>query len=53
MSFFLQQSKGCFYTLGVGHEGGAPVHNARFAFNEDILALGVETHCRFALALLG
>ncbi|MEJ2170244.1 MAG: M20 family metallopeptidase [Desulfobacterales bacterium] len=53
MSFFLQQSKGCFYALGVGHEGGAPVHNARFAFNEDILALGVETHCRFALALLG
>ncbi len=53
MSFFLQQSKGCFYALGVGREGGAPVHNAGFTFNEDILALGVETHCRYALELLG
>ena len=53
MSFFLQQSKGCFFMLGAGREGGAPVHNAKFAFNEDILALGVETHCRLALELLG
>jgi len=52
MSFFLQQSKGCFFALGVGYEGGAPVHNPKFAFNEDILALGVETHCRAALELL-
>ena len=53
MSFFLQQSKGCFYALGVGHDGGAPVHNPRFALKEDLLALGVETHCRYALALFG
>jgi amidohydrolase len=53
MSFFLQQSKGCFFALGVGYEGGAPVHNPKFAFNEDILELGVETHCRAALELLG
>jgi amidohydrolase len=53
MSFFLQQAKGCFYALGAGYEGGAPVHNPKFKFNEDILALGVETHCRVALELLG
>ena len=52
MSYFLQQSKGCFYALGVGREGFAPVHNPRFNFNEDVLALGVETHCRIALDLL-
>jgi len=53
MSFFLQKAKGCFYALGVGREGGAPVHNAGFTFNEDVLTLGVETHCRYALELLG
>jgi len=53
MSFFLQQVPGCFYALGAGVDGGPPVHNCRFTFNEDILALGVETHCRFALELLG
>ena len=53
MSFFLQKSKGCFYALGAGCEGGVPVHNPKFNFNEDILALGVETHCRVALELLG
>ena len=52
MSFFLQQSKGCFYALGAGRDGGPPVHNSKFTFNEDILVLGVETHCRFALELL-
>jgi len=52
MSYYLQQSKGCFYALGVGRKEFAPVHNPRFMFNEDILALGVETHCRIALDLL-
>ncbi|MGD8285412.1 MAG: amidohydrolase [Desulfobacterales bacterium] len=52
MSFFLQQSKGCFYALGVGREEFAPVHNPKFMFNEDVLSLGVETHCRVALELL-
>ena len=52
MSFFLQQAKGCFYVLGVGRDGYAPVHNPKFMFNEDILPLGVETHCRVALDLL-
>lgn len=53
MSFFLQQAKGCFFVLGVGDEERAPVHHPQFTFNEDILPLGVETHCRFALELLG
>lgn len=53
MSFFLQQAKGCFYVLGVGRDGYAPVHNPKFMFNEDVLPLGVETHCRAALELLG
>ena len=53
MSYFLQQAKGCYFVLGTGREGGSPVHTARFSFNEDVLALGVETHCRYALELLG
>jgi amidohydrolase len=53
MSFFLQKSKGCFYALGAGFEDGTPVHNPKFTINEDILSLGVETHCRVALELLG
>ena len=53
MSFFLQKAKGCFYALGAGFKGSVPVHNPKFNFNEDILALGVETHCRVALELLG
>ena len=53
MSFFLQKARGCFFALGAGSEGRAGVHNPKFTFNEDILPLGVETHCRFALELLG
>ena len=53
MSYFLQQAKGCFYVLGVGREGYAPIHNPKFMLNEDVLPLGVETHCRVALELLG
>jgi amidohydrolase len=52
MSFFLEQSKGCFYALGVGRPEFTPVHNPRFDFNEDVLVLGVEIHCRTALELL-
>jgi len=53
MSYFLQRAKGCFFVLGVGREGFAGIHNPRFRFNEDVLPLGVETHCRVALELLG
>ncbi len=53
MSYFLQRAKGCFFVLGAGHEGYAPIHNPQFMFNEDVLPLGVETHCRVALEILG
>jgi len=53
MSFFLKQVPGCYYCIGVGREGAAPLHNARFDFREDLMLLGVETHCRVALDLLG
>jgi amidohydrolase len=53
MSFFLQQAPGCYYCIGVGREGAAPLHNPKFDFNEDLMQLGVETHCRVALDLLG
>lgn len=52
MSYYLQRAKGCFFFLGVGREGCAPLHNARFDFNEEVLLLGVETYCRVALELL-
>ena len=53
MSYYLQKSKGCYFFLGVGRPGGAPLHNAKFDFNEDVLLVGVETCCRIALELLG
>ena len=53
MAFYLEKSKGCFFFLGVGRDGCAPIHNSRFDFNEDVLLLGVETYCRVALDLLG
>jgi amidohydrolase len=53
MAFYLEKSPGCYFFLGVGHEGGAPIHNPKFDFNEAVLLLGVETYCRVALKLLG
>ena len=52
MAFYLEKSKGCFFFLGVGREGCAPLHNPKFDFNEDVLPLGVETYCRLAYELL-
>lgn len=52
MSFFLERSRGCFYFLGVGREGCAPLHNPHFDFNEEILLRGVEIYCRAAVRLL-
>ena len=51
-AFYAQKSKGCFFALGVGREGAVPVHNPKFDFNEDVLLLGMETHCRVGLELL-
>ena len=53
MACFLERSKGCFFFLGVGRQGGASLHDGRFDFNEDVLSLGVETYCRVAWDLLG
>jgi amidohydrolase len=53
MAFFLERSKGCYFFLGVGKEGCAPLHNPKFVFNEDVLPLGVEIYCRAAFELLG
>lgn len=53
MSYFLDRAKGCFFFLGVGREGGAPLHNPCFDFNEAVLIRGVEIYCRAALRLLG
>jgi|GEM_PF-3060466 len=47
------KAKGYFFFLNVGREGGAPLHNAAFDFNEEALSSGVETYCRIALELLG
>jgi amidohydrolase len=53
MAFFLRRVPGCYYAIGVGREGAAPLHNPRFAFDESLMRLGVETHCRAAFELLG
>ncbi len=53
MAFYLEKSKGCFFFLGVGREGCAPIHNSKFDFNEDVMLLGIETYCRVAIDLLG
>ena len=51
-AFYLQQSKGCFFALGAGREDYVPIHNPKFDFNEDVLLLGAETHCRVGMELL-
>ena len=51
-AFYLQQSKGCFFALGVGRDDYIPVHNPKFDFNEDVMLLGVETHCQIGMELL-
>jgi len=53
MSFFIEAAKGCYYFIGAGREGGAPIHNPKFDLNEDILSYGVETYCRVVWELLG
>jgi amidohydrolase len=52
MSFFLQRARGCYYVLGVGKKNAPSVHTPEFDFDERVLASGVETHCRAAMALL-
>ncbi len=52
MAFVLERSKGCYFFLGTGFEGCAPLHNSKFNFDEEVLLLGVETFVRYALDLL-
>lgn len=52
MAFYLEKAKGCYFAIGVGQEGAAPIHNPAFDFNENVLPLGVEMYCRVALDLL-
>ena len=52
MSYFLERSKGCYFFLGVGREGGAPIHNPAFDIPEEAMATGVEIFRRAALELL-
>jgi len=53
MAFYIEKSKGCFFFLGVGREGGATIHTPTFDFNEAVLLTGMETFCRVAVDLLG
>jgi amidohydrolase len=52
MAFFLEAARGCFYFIGAGREGGAPIHNPKFTLNEDIMLFGVETYCRIIWEML-
>jgi amidohydrolase len=53
MSYFLERAPGCYFFLGVGREGAAPVHNPAFDFNEDVLTISVEIFCRMAMEMVG
>lgn len=50
--FYLEKSKGCFFSIGVGRDGSVPLHNPKFDLNEEVLLLGIETYCHIALELL-
>jgi amidohydrolase len=52
MAFVFEKTKGCYFFIGSGYDGCAPLHNSKFDFDESILQLGVETQVRFALDLL-
>lgn len=52
MSYILEKTEGCYFFLGTGFDGCAPLHNAEFRYDESMLLLGVETFVRFALNLL-
>ncbi len=53
MAYVFEKSKGCYFFLGSGFDGCAPLHNSKFDFDESALLLGIETFVRFALDLLG
>jgi len=53
VSFVFEKTKGCYFWVGSGFEGCAPLHNSRFDFDESVLLLGVETFVRVSLDMLG
>lgn len=42
---------GCFFFIGSGQGGCAPLHNPHFDFKEDLLAIGPAVFCRAVLTL--
>lgn len=50
-SMFLQRVPGCFFFVGCGGPGVAPVHNPCFAPDESCLPVGAEVLCRAAVRL--
>lgn len=53
LSFVFERTKGCYFWIGSGFEGCAPLHNSKFDFDESVLLLGVETFVQLALDILG
>ena len=46
-SVYQERIPGCMIFLGSGTEGGKPLHNPGFCFNETILADGVRVFCEY------
>lgn len=53
MAFFLEEVPGCFFFVGVGRDGSAPLHNPEFDFDERMLDKGVELLCQIILGRIG
>lgn len=51
MAWYLEKVPGCYFFVGIGEDGRAPLHNPRFTFDEGVLVSGVETMVRACLAL--
>jgi amidohydrolase len=47
-SFMLQSKSGAYMRIGQGGEGSCFLHNSRYDFNDDILALGSALHASLA-----
>ena len=50
-SCYQEVMPGCFFFIGAGQAGCAPLHNPHFDFKEDLLALGPGVFCRAVLAI--
>ena len=52
VAFFFQKARGCYYNIGVWRPGQSGIHSNQFDFNEEVMLLGVEMHCRVTLRML-